>query len=155
MSVPAGTVPPVTPKEEGSIDVVAEEVRWERDAQLRHFDALDGKAGILLGFAGVLVVLAGGDHPLVLIGRLVAASSGLTAMAAFWPRRYMSTEVRRLREKYLSSDRPFTRIRMLDTQIVMVESVKHVLLVKGRLLKVATGALAVAVGLDAVGLALD
>jgi hypothetical protein len=40
-----------------SLDLLVDEVRVEREAQLRHFDALDQKAGIVLGFAGVLVVL--------------------------------------------------------------------------------------------------
>lgn len=41
-----------------SIEIVLEEVRFEREAQLQHFDSLDAKAGILLGFAGALVALA-------------------------------------------------------------------------------------------------
>ena len=41
-----------------SLDVVREEIRIERAAQLQHFDALDSKAGIVLGFAGAIVALA-------------------------------------------------------------------------------------------------
>ncbi len=37
-----------------SIDIVLDEVRRERGAQGRHFDAIDTKAGIVLAFAGRL-----------------------------------------------------------------------------------------------------
>jgi hypothetical protein len=80
----------VRPQGVRSLDVISEEVRVEREAQQRYFDALDAKAGILLGFAGILIALARGDGPAILAGRLVAAISGVLALAAFWPRDYWS-----------------------------------------------------------------
>lgn len=60
-----------------SLDVVREEVRAERGAQLQHFDSIDTKAGILLGFAGALVALAPGRTTvLVQAGRAVAVVNG-------------------------------------------------------------------------------
>lgn len=44
----------------GSIDVLFEEVRVQRELQIRHFEGLDSKAGIVLGFAGVVVAIADG-----------------------------------------------------------------------------------------------
>lgn len=38
-----------------SLDVLLEHVQQVRAQQLQHFDALDAKAGILLGFAGALI----------------------------------------------------------------------------------------------------
>jgi hypothetical protein len=49
-----------------SLDIVFEELRTERDQQLHHFDALDQKAGIVLGFAGALVALAPGGSDVFL-----------------------------------------------------------------------------------------
>ena len=46
------------PRRVRSITLVKEIVRDERSAQLAHFDALDTKAGVILGFAGVLVALS-------------------------------------------------------------------------------------------------
>ena len=40
-----------------SLEVVLQETRIEQVAQLQHFDGLDAKAGILLGFSGAIVAL--------------------------------------------------------------------------------------------------
>jgi hypothetical protein len=63
-----------------SLDPVLEEVRSERNSQLRHFDALDAKAGIILGFAGALVALSPSGGLLVNLGRGAAVLSGLLAL---------------------------------------------------------------------------
>ena len=127
----------------------------ERDGQLRHFDALDMKAGIILGFAGALVALSPADNVLIHLGRFAAMTSGFLALGAFWPRGYWGTNTRRLREKYLASEPDFTKLNLLDTQIAMAETVRTVLLKKARLLKVAMIALATAAGLVAIGFVLD
>ena len=41
-----------------SLDSVAHEVERGREAQLRHMDAVDTKAGVVLGSAGALVAIA-------------------------------------------------------------------------------------------------
>jgi hypothetical protein len=46
-----------------SLDLIASLVEVQQDHQLRHFDGLDNKAGIMLGFAGVLVAIADGFEP--------------------------------------------------------------------------------------------
>jgi hypothetical protein len=86
---------------------------------------------------------------------LIAAASGALALAAFWPRGYWATNLRRLRQKYLSSERDFTRLHLLDTQIAMAETLRSVLLRKAQLLKAGMGALAAAAAFIAIGLALD
>jgi hypothetical protein len=58
-----------------SLEVVAAEVQTEREAQLRHFDALDSKAGVMLGFAGALAALApAAFNAVVDVGRAVAVA---------------------------------------------------------------------------------
>ena len=52
-----------------AVDVLFDHVRLERIQQLQHFDALDSKAGILLGFAGALIALAPSGYDL-LVGQL-------------------------------------------------------------------------------------
>jgi hypothetical protein len=138
-----------------SLDVVAEEVRAQRDGQLTHFDALDSKAGIVLGFAGALVALAPGGHNLLVeFGRAAAALSGLLALWSFWPRRYWHIDLRSLRDLYLTTEPHFARLRLLDTQIAMAESMRAAITSKALRLKLAMVALAVAAVLTAVGLAL-
>ncbi len=41
-----------------SLDLLLDTVRQERSAQLSHFDSLDSKAGIVLGFAAALIALS-------------------------------------------------------------------------------------------------
>lgn len=41
-----------------SLDVVLAAVEAQRDKQLGHFESLDNKAGVLLGFAGAIAALA-------------------------------------------------------------------------------------------------
>jgi hypothetical protein len=59
-----------------AIDVAAEEVHAERIAQLRHFDAVDTKAGVVLGFAGAITALSTGPVALVPEAGLLAAVLG-------------------------------------------------------------------------------
>jgi hypothetical protein len=145
----------VRPEGVRSLDVISEEVRVERETQQRYFDGLDAKAGILLGFAGILIALARGDGPVILAARLVAATSGVLALAAFWPRDYWVTNLRRLREKYLSSEPDFTRLHLLDTHTGMAETLRPILLRKARLIKGSMTALAASAVFVAFGLGLD
>jgi hypothetical protein len=69
---------PPEPPWQRSLDVILEEVRVEREAQLQHFDSLDAKAGIVLGFAGALVALAPRNVNWVVdMGRFVAIVGAL------------------------------------------------------------------------------
>ena len=82
----------MTPQRLGSLPVLRDEVRFERDAQLRHFDGLDSKAGIILGFAGALAALAPREVNIIVdIGRLSAVLGALMALRAFWPRTFPSS----------------------------------------------------------------
>jgi hypothetical protein len=134
-----------------SLELLYELSQAERDSQLTHFDALDTKAGIVLGFAGVLMALSGTSsglwHAAALAASLVAATA---AVAAFWPRSYpvlLPTELR----GYLTSEETFTRLRVLDTMEVMVNETRQVLEVKARRLKIALICLAAAAGIQAIG----
>jgi hypothetical protein len=118
-----------------SLDPVLEEVRSERNSQLRHFDALDAKAGIILGFAGALVALSPSGGLLVNLGRGAAVLSGLLALWTFWPRRYWAMNLRNLRDLYIASEPSFTQLRILDTQIEMTEQLSGALHSKARRLK--------------------
>ena len=105
-----------------SLLVIRNEVRAERSAQLQHLDSLDTKAGIVLGFAGALVAPASDRATLfVQVGRAVAVLSGFLALWTVWPRRYWSTNLRSLRDKYLAAEAEFTALQLLDTQVDMAE----------------------------------
>ena len=135
-----------------SLDLVLEEVRSERRMQLTHLEALDTKAGIILGFAGALVALLTDrtEMPL-LIGRFLAVAGGLAALASFWPRRFATTDLRALRDKYLASDSQFTKRNLVDASVAGSIQTRKLLIRKSLLVKVAMSCLAAAVVSVSVG----
>lgn len=121
-----------------SSDLVAEEVQRELEMQLQHFEAIDSKAGLLLGFSGALVALAGTSSSLpIQVLRAFAACAALCSLAAFWPRGFAATRVKTLRDKYLQADANFTSRALIDTHIQMVQEISEALQTKGRWLKAA------------------
>ena len=55
-----------------SVDSILQWTLAERESQLRHFDSLDTKAGLILGFSGVLAGLARTEGLIVEFGRYAA-----------------------------------------------------------------------------------
>lgn len=103
-----------------SLELVASEVKSELEQQLRHFEGLDTKAGIVLGFAGVLVALSGKVEPLVgRVGLGLAALAALLAVWAFFPRTFPVLDLSQLRERYLTAEPEFTALHLLDTRLEM------------------------------------
>ena len=101
-----------------SIDVVSGEVQHERDAHLRHTDAVDAKAGLVLGFSGVLVAVPATRLSGELVpGLLLALAAGLCALAVLLPQQFPTWELRDLRNRYLAAEEAFTRLHALDTTI--------------------------------------
>lgn len=128
-----------------SLDLVASRVDVQLEHQLSHFDGLDNKAGIVLGFAGVVVAIADGLEPLAIAGRIAAVGAALLSLWAFLPRKYPVLDTRLLRDRYLRADPGFTKLHLLDTQIRMEEEASTLLDRKSFRLKLAVGLLAVAV----------
>lgn len=122
-----------------------------RQDQLQHFDALDGKAGVLLGFAGAVVALGSSRPGFWVFGGLLATASALNSVRAFMPRKYPKLDPASLRARYLTSDPAFTKLRILDTQIEMATQTSALLRQKANRLKSAAVALALAVVALAVG----
>lgn len=120
-----------------SLDPILREVRLRREGQARHFDALDGKAGVILAFAGAIVALSPAGNVLVDLGRFAAVGSGLIALASFWPRTFAEIEVRRLRDQYLVAEPEFTNLLLLDTQVAEVEAMVGILRHKAKRLQAA------------------
>jgi hypothetical protein len=135
-----------------SLPVLNEEAAAEIAAQERRADALDSKGGVLLGFAGVLVGLSI-DKLQGALGQVATGVAGVTAMvaaAAIVPRAYPTLSLRRLRDRYLTSEEEFTRLRVLDTRIAMYDRTQQTLAVKALLVRLAALGLAAAVVLTVV-----
>ncbi|MGH2556254.1 MAG: hypothetical protein ACRDHO_11120, partial [Actinomycetota bacterium] len=127
-------------------------VELQLEHQLKHFDGLDNKAGIVLGFAGVLVAVADGIEPLTIAARIAAVGAAVLSLWAFLPRRYPVLDTRKLRERYLRADPGFTKLHLLDTQIRMEEEASTLLDRKASRLKLAVSSLSVGVLLVAAGI---
>lgn len=69
-----------------SLDLLYDLTMAEYNRQREHFDAMDSKAGLVLGFAGTLIALA---PDVGAVGRAAAlwlsAAAAVCAAAAFWP----------------------------------------------------------------------
>jgi hypothetical protein len=135
-----------------SLPLLLELVQSERQKQLGHFDALDGKAGIVLGFSGLLVTLSPDAPALTRVaGVLAATAAAAFALASFWPRRFPTMEPTRLRH-YLRAEEGFTQLTVLDTLEDFVNEGSVVLAGKARRLRWALATLALAAALFAAGI---
>jgi hypothetical protein len=139
-----------------SLGVLAGQVASELETMNAHAESLDGKAGVVLGFAGVLVGLGATAMPAV-SGELVfqvglgfAVLAALLAAWAFLPRKYPVLEVGRLRGS-LTAPEGETRLELLDTQIEMVREIGELVKRKGRRVQGAVACLAVAAALVVAG----
>lgn len=111
-----------------SLELIAREVRSERDTQFRHVDGVDAKAGVVLGFSSVLVAVGVGALDAYRLPALVAALLGAGfAAAVFRTRRYPTWDVRDFRERRLRSESVFTELAILDTHIAMIEEQRRLL----------------------------
>ena len=139
-----------------SLGLIFDETRIEQDARFSYFDALDAKAGVVLGFAAAIAALIDphGDI-LVDVARVIAVLGGATAVVSFWPRTAPQTDMRALRDLYLGAEPDFTRLALLDTRVAMLEEIDVRVRRKARLLRIAMLALATAALLAAVGTALE
>ena len=137
-----------------SLDLLLRCVQRERDAQLSHFDALDSKAGILLGFAGALITLSPvlDSWARAISLAMLALAAGLR-VATFFPRRMPTLNVVNLRE-YMRADEEFTKLRLHDSQLEMVSRGTLVLRRKALLLKLAVVSLGVGTVTIALGIIL-
>ncbi len=136
----------------GSLDVIARELEGQRALQMHHFESLDSKAGVVLGFSGLIVAIGPAVSGVATAGRILAVASAILSLMTFMPRGYPVLDMRKLRDRYLVADPEFTRLHVLDTHIEMEERSSRLLQSKAFRLKLAVGLLAAAVLLIASGI---
>jgi hypothetical protein len=140
-----------------SLSILADQVASERETMREHAESLDAKAGVVLGFAGILVGLgatAQSDISHDVAFRIGLCAGVLAALLAAWavvPRRYPVLEALRLRNMYLTAAEAETRLDLLDTQIDMIEQTAVLLKSKGYRLSAAVACLAAAAALIVIG----
>ena len=150
--MPEDELPPMP-----SLELVLNQVASERATMDAHGESLDSKAGVVLGFSGVIVGLGAtamsviSDTVLFQIGLGLAVFAAAWAAWAFAPRGYPVLEARPLREKYLTLSEVETRLRLLDTQVDMVEEAAALVKRKGRRVLLSVIFLALAAALIVAG----
>ena len=138
-------VPPERRPRLPSLDLLLQVAMQERDKQLGHFDALDTKAGVLLAFDGVLIVISRGVRFAFLVpGIVLASASAALALAAFWPRKFPTLEPEALRQ-FLTYETERTSLKLHDTIARTVALGGQVLRTKALNLKLALTFLLLAV----------
>lgn len=141
-----------------SLGILADQVASEREATNAHAESLDTKAGVVLGFSGVLVGLgataqaAVSERLVFQAGLGVAVVAALLAAWAFLPRHYPVLEVSRLRQSNLVLPEAETRLELLDTQVEMVKEAADLVKRKGRRVRASVGCLAIAAALIVTGI---
>lgn len=136
-----------------SLAVVEDAVRREFDAQERRADAADTRAGLVLGFAG-LVASVVPEHlglPLALAVRLLAAAAALAALLALGTFVGSELDALLLRRRYLTEDPVRTRVMLLDTDASAAAYVAARLTRKLARLRLASALVIAAVALGTLG----
>jgi len=133
--------------------VIRRELDLEAAAQERRGSALDTKAGLVLGFAGVIVSLtatatARGFQQAASVAAGVAA---VLAVLAFRPRRGLGIAPARLRARYLLAPVETTERALLDTRVDLYEKDEALLRRKLLLMQWAVPLLALAVLIAVAG----
>lgn len=105
-----------------SLDLVAETIRHERELVVQHANSVDAKAGVVLGFAGAVTALASvGLNAWRIPGATTAAAAALWCLPLFKPQKYPAWRARGFRDRFLNAEPVFTKLRILDTEISMVD----------------------------------
>jgi hypothetical protein len=122
------------------MELLAAETQRERDAVLRHTDALETKGGVILGAAAALTAL-GTSSPWRAVALPLSLLTALAAIGVLWPRRFPTRDLRLTRDRFLTSDPTFTWLMLLDSNIEMVERSRRLLDRKAARLKLAAALL--------------
>jgi len=134
-----------------SLNLILETFERERDRQVGHFDSLDTKSGVVLGFSGVVAAVAfNAAQPFRGFAYLASLVAAMLAIAAFWPRRLPAVRPTRLREYLMAEDR-ITRLVLIDTYLGMLDEARDQLATKSRRLKLAMILLGLAGAASAIG----
>lgn len=135
----------------GSLEEIAALVETERQRQARTFDALDTKAGVIIGFAAATSALAERGGPLLLPGLVFAAAAAVLAVLAFLPQPPTDLDPEQLRRDYLGRPLNVTRFDLVIQKSANMDANARLLLGKKVRLQLALWALLGAVVLLATG----
>lgn len=120
-----------------SLERVANLLATERSRQLTHLEELDSKAGIALGFAGLIVTLAAGmPAPWRILSALAAIGAAGFALGAFWPRGHPTLDAGVV-VRYATSEEVFLLQTIVDVDEHAIKVTSRSLETKRRRLRLA------------------
>jgi hypothetical protein len=119
-----------------SLNILRVEATRERELVLRHADAVDTKAGVVLGAAAALTAL-GSTSPWQVGALPLCVLAACAAVGVLWPAEFRSRELAATRHVYLTSEPEFTELMLLDSTIELVELSRRGLETKAKRLKFA------------------
>src|SRR5258708_1520715 len=102
-----------------SLSILMDQVASERATMNAHAESLDTKAGIVLGFTGVLVGLGATAWAIISeivifrVGFGIGMAAAVLAAWAFLPRKYPVLQTLPLRETYLGATQAETQLGLL------------------------------------------
>lgn len=135
-----------------SIEVFLAEVRDQLAAQRSHVESLDAKAGVVLGFSGLLGAVApNGSAPWMNLARGAAVFAGIVALFGLLPRGCAVVNLRTFQRDYLTAEPTTVQLVLFDTQLDVLASTAGVIDHKSRRLKASIAALLVAIIFAYVG----
>jgi len=152
----------------GSLELISRHVERQLDLQWGHWDIVDGRLRLLLGFVGAVFVAVlafvanrAGDLTRATVGLVVTAVvllmlAGLIAGLAWLPREFdRPPKPLLLRQKYLARPAQETLLAIVDTMVQAYNDNERRIDEKLAAFRYATGGLAVAVFLIAVAAILE
>lgn len=133
-----------TPSEEQvpSLGVVESVLEREDGSYRDRGNALDSKAGVILSAAGVIVALIGTTtNVTAILSQALAIAAGAAAAWVIVPRIETTFAPRDLRDQYLGAAEVYTRLAVLNAQILLHEEGEARLRTKARRLRSASALL--------------
>jgi hypothetical protein len=132
-----------TPK---SIEILEGQIRDQLATQRSYVENLDAKAGVVLGFSGLVVAVApANDTVWVDLARLAGVLSGVIALFVFLPRDYPVVDLRAFRRGYLTAEPTAGLLALVDTYLNVLDHAAGVIDHKSRWAKGSIAALLVAI----------
>jgi hypothetical protein len=136
-----------------SIEIPSAEAQDQLAAERSHFEALDTKAGVLLGFSGLLAALTPENPSWWAAGaRLTGIASAALALAVFVPRDYPLVDIRRFRNTHVAADPALTRLILLDNHLLALDRAEALSDQKSRRLRASIAMLFIAIMSTTLGL---
>jgi hypothetical protein len=105
-----------------TLNIIRAELDIEREAQDQRSASADTRAGLVLGFSGVIASAAVNSRSLLTLpGIGLAVVAAVLASTVFWPRLQRTVHPRALRNRYLAGPPDLIKLSVLDRRILDYE----------------------------------